>query len=348
MSYINRKEKIKTLFPKEPNFRLKQMETALFKSGIRGWSDVSTLPKEMREVLSKKVPFISLQVEDIRSNKKKDTYKAIVSVISGEMIETVLMKNPRGYWTICVSSQIGCAMKCAFCATGKMGLTRNLAAEEIIDQYRVWQTFLTNNPELPQFISNIVYMGMGEPMNNYENVKASLHSIFEYTDIGETHVTVSSVGVLRYLDYLLDDSDWPPVRLAISLHSADKLTRKAIVPTSFDDFLPKLADWSRRYLKRFGNRRHHITFEYVMLKDVNDTPMHAKALANFVRSIGNARVNLIPYNFTDSGFSCSTPEAITAFHESLENNGVTVTTRKSQGEDIAAACGQLIKKTEEE
>ena len=149
---------------------------------------------------------------------------------------------------------------------------------------------------------------------------------------------------LPRLEQLLEDEEWPHVRMAVSLHSADRATRKEIVPTSYDEFLPKLADWSRRYLERFGNRRHHLTFEYVLLKDVNDTPHHATLLGNFVNRIGNVRVNLIPYNFTDCGFSCSTPEAIEAFREVLDKKGLTFTTRKTQGEDIAAACGQLIQK----
>jgi len=344
MAHIRRQKQIKTLFPKEPEFRLKQIERALFNRENKNWSAVSTLPNSMRQTLTDKVPFISLKVLDRQHNKAGNTYKAILQVSSGEEIETVLMMNPRGYWTVCVSSQIGCAMKCAFCATGKMGLIRNLDADEIVDQYRVWQNFLSEHPKLNQTISNIVYMGMGEPMANYVNVKSSLNTILEQTEIGETHITVSTVGVLPRLEILLADPDWPPVRLAISLHSADKETRKKIVPTSYEDFLPKLADWSQRYLKRFGNRRHHLTFEYVMLKGINDTPRHAELLAKFSKSIGKVRVNLIPYNFTDCGFECSTQESITAFQNILEKYGVTTTTRKTQGEDIAAACGQLIKK----
>lgn len=346
MKHINRKEKIKSLFSNEPSFRLKQIETALFSTDIKNWNDISTLPESMRETLTKEVPFISLKINKIHDNKNKDTYKAIIEVDSGEKVETVLMLNPRGYWTVCVSSQIGCAMKCGFCATGKMGLIRNLESDEIIDQYRIWQNFLSENTDLPQFISNIVYMGMGEPMANYVNVRDSVNSILEHTEIGKTHITVSTVGVLPRLEQLLEDDKWPHIRLAISLHSADKQTRKEIVPTSYDDFLPKLSDWCKRYLQKFGNNRHHLTFEYVMLKDVNDTPHHAKLLAKFSTAIGNVRVNLIPYNFTDCGFSCSTPETIKAFNEELENHDVTVMVRKTQGEDIAAACGQLIKKNE--
>ncbi|HBD05669.1 TPA: 23S rRNA (adenine(2503)-C(2))-methyltransferase RlmN, partial [Candidatus Uhrbacteria bacterium] len=188
------------------------------------------------------------------------------------------------------------------------------------------------------------YMGMGEPMSNYDNVKNSINRILEHTDIGKTHITVSTVGVLPRLEILLNDPQWPHVRLAISLHSADAKTRNELLPSSYDEFLPKLADWGKKYLERFGNNRHHLTFEYVMLKDVNDTPRHAKLLAKFSQSIGNVRVNLIPYNFTECGFQSSTKETIEKFQKTLEEYGVTATARKSHGEDISAACGQLIKK----
>lgn len=298
----------------------------------------------MREKLEASIPFQSLTLVKMFESKKQDTYKAIVGVEGGREVETVLMKNPRGAWTICVSSQVGCAMACTFCATGKMGLTRQLHAEEIIDQYRLWQKFLLEHPDLPQRISNIVFMGMGEPLANYENVKIALNTILAQTDLGKTRITVSTVGVLPRLEQLLNDPDWPHVRMAVSLHSADPKTRKEIVPTSYGEFLPKLADWARRYLQRFGNRRHHLTFEYVMLSKVNDTPHHARLLADFVQTIGNVRVNLIPYNFTSCEFSCSTSKDLEAFKMALEVSNVTVTTRRTMGGDIAAACGQLVRK----
>ena len=346
MAYSNRNQQIVELFPKLPNYRLAQIEEALFSPEIRSWLDVSTLPKAMREKLDKDMPFMSVTVDEIVASIDGDTHKAAIIVEGGQKIETVLMKNKRGMFTICVSSQVGCAMRCGFCATGKMGLIRNLEAEEIIDQLRLWQQYLVDNMGEDDRISNIVYMGMGEPLANYENVKSSLNTILKHTDIGTTRITVSTVGVLPRLEQVLADEDWPHVRMAVSLHSADKATRKEIVPTSYDDFLPKLADWSRRYLERFGNRRHHLTFEYVMLKDINDTKHHATLLANFVNRIGTVRVNLIPYNFTDCGFAASTVDTITAFRETLDKKGVVVTTRRTQGEDIAAACGQLVKKNE--
>lgn len=345
MAYVSRDEKIRELFPMEPAFRFRQIEAALFDPSVCAWDDITTLPESMRRALAD-LPLQSLTIVGIHESVRQDTFKAIVRVEGDKEIETVLMKNPRGAWTICVSSQVGCAMACTFCATGKMGLTRQLHAEEIVDQYRLWQKFLLEHPDLPQRITNIVFMGMGEPLANYENVKTALNTILAQTDLGKTRITVSTVGVLPRLEQLLNDPDWPHVRMAVSLHSADPKTRKEIVPTSYDEFLPKLADWAKRYLERFGNRRHHLTFEYVMLSGINDTPHHAKLLAAFVKSIGNVRVNLIPYNFTGCEFMCSTKNDLDLFESALEDSGVTVTRRRTMGDDIAAACGQLVRKSE--
>lgn len=346
MAYVSRAERIKALFPTEPAFRLKQAQEALFTPGKNGWEDVQVLPKAMRETLIKEVPWMAVKEVTVLQSKKMDTFKAIVEVEGGKRIETVLMQNARDQWTVCVSSQVGCAMRCTFCATGKMGLTRSLDADEIIDQIRFWRAFLAKRPELPPRISNVVYMGMGEPLANYEGVKASLNAILKHTDIGPTHITVSTVGVLPRLEQILTDAEWPHVRLAVSLHSADPKTRKEIVPTSYEDFLPKLLAWTKKYLEVLGNRRHHLTFEYVMLHKVNDTEHHADVLADFVKQAGQVKVNLIPYNFTDSEFETTPRATLDAFMARLEDQGVIVTSRRTMGEDIAAACGQLIVKAD--
>ncbi|MDG1950142.1 MAG: 23S rRNA (adenine(2503)-C(2))-methyltransferase RlmN, partial [bacterium] len=335
-----RKEQFDTLFPGQPSYRWKQVEEGLF-SDARSWEEITNISKDMREKLST-LPWLSLEPQTVQVSGKKDTHKALLRTNDGKDIETVLMKNARGSWTVCVSSQIGCAMRCGFCATGKMGLTRSLNSDEIVDQYRFWAQYLGEHPEVEGRISNMVFMGMGEPLANYVNVKDTLNRLLTFTDIGRTRITVSTVGVLPRLEQILEDDEWPHVRLAISLHSAVASTRKEIVPTSYDAFLPTLTSWCKAYLKKFGNRRHHLTFEYVMLKDVNDTPKHAKELAKFVNRIGNVRVNLIPYNLTGMEFSCSTPEGVDTFFSSLKKHGVIVTTRKTMGDDIAAACGQLI------
>lgn len=343
---MNRKEQFNLLFPNTPAFRWKQIEQAFFVSSITGWDGVTSLSKEMRAKLVD-LPWMSVSTNTVMVSKKKDTHKALLNLADGQVIESVLMENVRGEWTICVSSQVGCAMRCGFCATGKMGLKRSLTSDEIVDQYRFWQTYLTTQqPTLPSSqpsrISNVVFMGMGEPLANYENVKETLNVLLAHTDLGKTRITVSTVGVLPRLEQILTDKNWPHVRLAVSLHSAVAATRKQIVPTSYDDFLPKLADWARRYLDVLGNRRHHLTFEYVMLKGVNDTNEQAQALASFVRSIGNVRCNLIPYNLTDCEFECSEENQISRFLAILGQAGVTAMKRKTMGDDIAAACGQLI------
>lgn len=232
-------------------------------------------------------------------------------------------------------------MACTFCATGKMGFTRNLTADEIIDQYRFWMYYLARDISLEQRISNIVYMGMGEPLANYENVKLSLQLLLQYTDMGPTRLTVSTVGLIPALEKLLTDPEWPPVRLAVSLHSADSETRKNIMPSSYDSFLEKLTEWTKKYFEKFDTRRRHLTFEYVMLSGVNDTEMHAKKLIQFSHTIGKVRINLIPYNDTKSKYATSESRPLLDFEAHLQKAGLDVTRRKTKGADIAAACGQL-------
>ncbi len=338
----NREQLFRELLPDEPAFRWQQIEGALFTPGWRGWSDASNLSKAVKAALDEKMPWSTVGDPRVLAGAAGDTFKAALKLADDRRIETVLMRNRRGEWTVCVSSQVGCAMKCAFCATGRMGFCRDLTADEIVDQYRFWNAYLAERADLGGRISNVVFMGMGEPLANYDNVKSALRTLLKRTDLGPTRITVSTVGLLPRLEGILTDRDWPPVRLAVSLHSADPLTRKKIMPTTHDEFLPKLADWARRYLETLGNRRHHLTFEYVMLAGVNDTAKHADLLARFVNASGRARVNLIPYNFTGTAFLGSSDDEIAAFTAFLEKKGVIVTRRRSMGEDIAAACGQLI------
>ncbi|MBU1126000.1 radical SAM protein, partial [Patescibacteria group bacterium] len=229
MTPKTRKQLIQNLFPKEKSFRLKQIETALFQPEIMSWDQLSTLPLSMRQTLIKEIGFISVQIEKIFETADKETFKAILKLDDGQSIESVLMQNKRGHWTVCVSTQIGCAMGCSFCATGKMGLKRNLNSDEIIDQYRFWQKFLADHAEFDQQITNLVYMGMGEPLANYEEVKDSLNRILANTEIGPTRITVSTVGVLPRLQQILTDDEWPAVKIAISLHSADTEIRQSIM-----------------------------------------------------------------------------------------------------------------------
>mgnify|MGYP000855292509 FL=1 len=343
-----RQSTLSALFGNIPSWRLTQIERALFLPSIRSFEDITTLPAAWRTPLHEEGIFVSYGEAQVFWSQKKDTFKALLTLADGKRIETVLMRNARGAFTVCVSTQVGCAMACTFCATGKMGFSRNLSNDEIVDQVRHWMYFLADHPEISARISNIVYMGMGEPLANYEAVKQSLRTILAHTDIGPTHITVSTVGLVPMLDHILDDAEWPAVRLAVSLHSADPKTRKEIMPTSYDDFPETLARWAERYFTKFDSKRRHLTFEYIMLSGVNDSEGHAEALIKFVRRIGKVRINLIPYNYTGDVFRKSTQREIDAFQERLESAGVDVTRRRTMGEDIDAACGQLaIRKKEE-
>jgi len=343
MEYLPRKTQVERLFPDLPRYRWRQIERALLDPTIRGWGEVTVLPKPMRQTLALTVPWLSHQVVQTFTSRRNDTHKAVLQAHDGQRFETVLMANARGHWTLCVSSQIGCAMRCSFCATGTMGLKRSLHADEIVDQYRWWQGFLHDRHGPTQRISNMVFMGMGEPLANYENVKAAIHTLIAAAGLGPTRITVSTVGILTVLDRILTDPDWPPVRIAISLHSANAKLRPQIVPSSVPNFLPRLADWSRRYHATLGNRRHYLTFEYILLNQVNDTPSQAEELAAYLRTTGAKKINVIPYNpVLGKPFAPSQAARIANFKAILRAHDVDVTQRKTMGDDIAAACGQLV------
>ena len=338
-------ELFKELFPQEPAFRIKQLNEFLFKPAYTQWNECTSLSKNIREILSQKIPWISITKHKVFQSNKKDTFKALLKTSDGLIFESVLMKNKRDYWTICVSSQVGCAMGCTFCATGAMGLKRSLNSDEISDQMRFWMYFLQENPQLNQRISNVVFMGMGEPLANYENVKQTIQIWLTYTDIGKTKITVSTVGVLPTLNKILRDLEWPDVRIAISLHSADESKRKEIVPTTVPGFHEKLAQWSHQYHEEYGNRRHHITYEYTLLNNVNDSHEHAEKLVRFIKKTGVSKINVIPYNpVKGKPYIRGQQERIDQFKKWIRDYDITITQRKTMGDDIDAACGQLATK----
>lgn len=295
----------------------------------------------MREELDAKIPWMSVSLHRVYESKDKETFKAVLTTEDHLLFETVLMGNAREQWTVCVSSQVGCAMRCTFCATGAMGLKRSLTSDEITDQLRFWISFLRTR-SLAGRISNVVFMGMGEPLTNVDNVKKAIHTWVDQTDIGPTHITVSTVGVLQAMEELLEDADWPPVRIAISLHSADQVEREKIVPSTAPFFLERLADWCRRYRQILGNRRHHLTFEYSLIAGVNDSEEQAEALARFIERCGKPKLNVIPLNpVTGKLFTASEQGRIERFKQVILRHGIDVMQRRTMGDDIAAACGQL-------
>jgi len=343
---LTREQRFRSLFPAAPAFRFRQAEEALFKTGAAGWGSVSVFPKAMRETAEREIPWMSVQVHHVYQSKDQETFKAVLLTEDKLRFETVLMGNAREQWTVCVSSQVGCAMGCVFCATGAMGLKRSLSGDEIMDQLRFWHTFLSSRPALAARISNVVFMGMGEPLANYDHVKKAIHAWLAYTDIGATHITVSTVGVLPMMEKILSDPEWPPVRIAISLHSADQAEREKIIPSTGPKFLEKLADWCRRYQQILGNRRHHLTFEYTLISNVNDAEEQAEKLARYLKKAGKPKLNVIPLNTViGKKFSRSAQERIDRFKAVLLRHGIDVTQRRTMGDDIAAACGQLATET---
>lgn len=339
-----RVEIFKELFPSEPKFRVKQINEGLFNFKNNCFDDLLNFKKEQREEMKKSLSFMTVKKASIFQSKHQDTYKAIVKGVDGQRFETVLMENKKGAYTICVSSQIGCAMKCNFCATGMMGFKRNLLSDEIVDQYRFWRYFLLTE-NIDKRISNIVFMGMGEPMANYQNVKDAINTILDNTDLGPTKITVSSVGILPMLTKSLTDLSWPNVRIAISLHSADAKRRKEIVPTTQEGFLEKLVVWVNEYHRLKGSKKHHITFEYTLINGVNDSVENAKLLAKYIKQTGNSKINVIPLNpVPGKEYETSHNDRIKVFKETLRKYHLDVTQRKTMGEDIAAACGQLLVK----
>jgi 23S rRNA (adenine2503-C2)-methyltransferase len=190
-------------------------------------------------------------------------------------------------------------------------------------------------------------MGMGEPLNNYENVRNALRAYIEDMEIGRTKITLSTVGVKRGMEYILSDADWPDVRVAISLHYADQQKRKEHMPVANQRSIEELKDWCLRYLKKYGNRKHHITFEYLMLEGKNDGPEDVKALIHFLRGIDRFKINLIPWNVVGNlHYNRASRERTERFQSELKKQGIICTIRKSLGIEIDAGCGQLAVKDE--
>jgi 23S rRNA (adenine2503-C2)-methyltransferase len=336
----DRNRKIAELLLDESAFRTRQAIEAIYSPFFRSWDGVSSLPKPLRSRIASEIPWITLSPIVTMPSVSGDAWKSLLGTRDGHRIESVLLRNARGHFTVCVSTQVGCAMGCAFCATGQAGFVRNLSRDEIVDQVRFFRDFVSDE-KLSGEITNLVLMGMGEPLANYEEVREALRAFIDRLGIGTTRITVSTVGLLDGLERLLSDPEWPPVRIAISLHTADGEVRKRLMPSTVPGFFDRLVAWSREYGDAFPEKRRHLTLEYLLLSGVNDSDGDLRELIRFVHRMSRVRVNLIPYNATDAGFSGSGPRTAVRFRDALEAAGITVTVRKSQGGDIAAACGQL-------
>lgn len=317
-------------------YRLKQLYRAATKELAAGVDDVTTLPKELRAALvARGVTFSSVEPVVLQQSNDKQTTKGLFRLNDGKEVEAVLMEHYGDRTTVCISSQAGCAFACAFCSTGQAGFTRNLTSTEIFDQALFFARELATRGKR---ITNIVFMGMGEPFHNYDAVMGAVALLNDGQGfgLGHRHITISTVGLVDKIDRFSDEG--VQVNLAISLHAPNDAVRSTFMPVNKKFSVSELMAACERYVEK-TNRK--VFFEYVMLAGVNDSDACAHDLANLMR--GHIyHVNLIPYNSTpDAPYAGTADDRIWAFAKILENAGVPSTVRHNMGRDIAAACGQL-------
>jgi len=320
----------------EKPFRARQVMRWLHQHGAESVTEMTDLAKSLRVKLDELA-----EVRPPRLVSEQDsedgTRKFLLEVGPGNRVETVFIPED-GRGTLCVSTQVGCALECAFCSTGRQGFNRNLGTAEILAQLWWANKALGHDPKGERLISNVVLMGMGEPLLNYDAVVRALSVMLDDHAYGlsRRRVTVSTAGIVPALDRLREEM---PVALAVSLHAPTDALRDRLVPINRKYPLAELMAACRRYLERAP--RDFITFEYVMLDGVNDHAEHARALIKLTRDVP-CKFNLIPFNpFPDSGFRRSSPAQVRAFAGQLIDAGLVTTTRKTRGDDIDAACGQL-------
>ncbi|WP_434777749.1 23S rRNA (adenine(2503)-C(2))-methyltransferase RlmN [Neisseria sp. Ec49-e6-T10] len=320
----------------EKPFRAKQVLKWMHQMGVNDFAQMTDLAKSLRAKLTQhaQITVPELLLEKISQD---GTHKWLLNVGTGNGIETVFIpETDRG--TLCISSQVGCALECTFCSTGRQGFNRNLTTAEIIGQLWWANKALGVTPKNERVISNVVMMGMGEPLANYENVLSALNIMLDDNGYGlsRRRVTVSTSGMVPQMDRLKEDC---PVALAVSLHASNDTIRDNIIPLNKKYPLKELMAACQRYLVKAP--RDFVTFEYVMLHQVNDEVTHARQLVELVKEVP-CKFNLIPFNpFPSSGYERSNSERIRAFRDILQNAGLVVTVRKTRGDDIDAACGQL-------
>ena len=327
----------------EKKFRATQLMKWIHQLGVTDFQQMNNLSKDLRNQLSETSCIQNLHVaKDMLS--KDGTRKWLLQLPDGNHIEAVFIpEDDRG--TLCVSSQVGCALDCSFCSTGRQGFNRNLTAAEIISQVWLAAHLLEEEKKPGRKITNVVMMGMGEPLLNFDNTITAVRIMmddFAY-GISKRRVTVSTAGVVPAMDRLGDTLD---MRLAVSLHASNDELRNGLVPVNKKYPLKELMAACRRFIDK-QNSRSRITFEYVMLDGINDKPEHARELIKLLKGIPTL-MNLIPFNpFEGSGYSTSSKNAVSRFREILQDSGMTTVVRKTRGEDIDAACGQLAGKIED-
>lgn len=325
------------------NFRFKQLQEWLWKRAVRDFESMSNLSKTQRLQLSDQF-FIPALTLDKQQESLDGTMKFRFRTHDGYPIESVLIPvEEEQRYTVCISSQSGCSLHCAFCATGKMGLLRQLTASEIADQFYAVNEVCLQRYQKP--LRNVVYMGMGEPLLNYKHLMKSIELLcnIDGPALSPRRITVSTAGISKMIKKLADDNT--KVNLALSLHAADDLKRNKMMAINETNNLKSLAESLRYFYKKTGNR---ISFEYIAFEGFNDTQADAK---NLIRLCSHfpVRVNIIEYNPVQGlDFIKSTEDRINTFAKEVRKHGIMITVRRSRGKDIDAACGQLAAKVDPE
>lgn len=322
----------------EKGFRAQQLTKWIHQQGVTDFDQMSNLSKALRSELESKT-VLEMPKVVFDQTSRDGTRKWVLQLDDGNRVETVFIpEDDRG--TLCVSSQVGCALDCSFCSTGRQGFNRNLTSAEIISQLWLANLLLDEEKKPGRKVTNVVMMGMGEPLLNFDNVVSAVRIMMDDFAYGlsKRRVTVSTAGVVPAMDRLGDTLD---MRLAVSLHAPEDGLRDELVPINKKYPIAELIAACRRFIAK-QDARSRITFEYVMLDGVNDQPEHARELIRLLKGIPTL-MNLIPFNpFPDSGYSTSSAKQVKAFGEILSKNGMNTVVRRTRGDDIDAACGQLV------
>ncbi len=323
----------------QPAFRLKQVRDAVYKSFAASWDEIPALPAAVREELKGEFRIHSLETLKTQAGKKNDAIKFLFELKDGLKIETVLLNLMPEKWSLCISTQVGCPVRCPFCATGRKGLKRNLSPDEIVDQYLAAASYLkkTRNHK----VASVIFMGMGEPFYNYESLAEAIHTITDpdLIGLGQRHVSVSTAGHVPAIRRFA--KDFPQCNLALSLHATEDDLRNDLVPLNRTYPLSQLTKAVNDYI---ALTKRKVFIEYVLMDGLNNSRSQAAKLNSWLRSVAAPKyftINLITYNRTGGPYRAPAKDRVQVFAGLMEEYGFEVTIRKSLGSDIDGACGQL-------
>ncbi len=315
----------------EPKFRGKQIYQWLHEKHVDSWDEMTNVSKSLREKLKENCTLTSLKKEAVQISKIDGTRKYLFLLEDGNVIESVLMRYKHGN-SVCISSQVGCRMGCRFCASTLDGLVRGLRPSEMLDQI---------GKDIGERISNVVVMGTGEPMDNYDNLLQFIHMLTDENglNMSQRNLTVSTCGIVPRIRQLADEK--LSITLALSLHASNQEKRKELMPVANSFEIHEVIDACKYYFEQTGRR---VTFEYSLVGGVNDSEEDAKELSILIKGM-NCHINLIPVNpIKERDYVSSNTQVVNAFKNKLEKNGINVTIRREMGRDIDGACGQLRKR----